>query len=82
MQSSKPVELTAGEADILKLLCNGCNIALYRTGAARLRNRDHSPIQNVRMDMFEKIRKYTVQKDGLFYINPELISSLPNYVTK
>ena len=80
MSLSKPVELTPGEADILKLLCNGCNIALYREGACRLRDKNHNPVKNIRKDMFEKIRKYTVQKEGLFYINPESISSLPNYV--
>ena len=79
---NKPVQLvfTEGETEILKLLCNGCNIALYRTGQVRIRDEKHNPVKNIRMDMFEKIRKYTIQKDGLFYINPESKESFPNYI--
>ncbi len=71
MQTKKLV-FTAGETELLKNLCNGCNIAMYRTGQIRLRDRDHNPVRNISSVLFEAIRKYTVQIDGLFYINEEM----------
>ena len=71
---------TEGEAELLQLLCNGCNIALYREGQIRLRDKNHSPLRNVRKDLFERIRHRLVQKEGLFYISDEAKEKLPNTI--
>lgn len=76
----KKEDYTPGQIDILKDLVRGGNIALYRNGSARLRDKEHNPLRNVRMDMFEKIREWLVQKDGLFFINPDMIKRLPMYI--
>lgn len=75
-------EFTDGQIELLKELINGCNIALYRTGQIRMRDKNHNPIKNIRSDMFEKIREWTVQQDGLFYINPDMIQRLPMSIQK
>lgn len=80
MNQLKKQVFTEGETDILKHLCNGCNIALYREGKVRLRDKNHNPVKNIRSDMFEAIRKYTVQIDGLFYINEEMKQTFPDQI--
>lgn len=75
-------EFTDGQIDLLRSLVQGCNIALYRTGAIRLRDKTHNPLKNVKSDLFEKIRTYLIQKDGLFYINPDIIEKLPLQIRK
>lgn len=75
-------EFTEGQIEILKSLCQGGNIALYRNGSVRLRDKEHNPLKNLRMDMFEKVRNYVVQKEGLFFINPDIVETLPRAIVK
>lgn len=75
-------KLTEGQVELLRALAQGCNIALYRSGQVRLRDKSHNPLRNLRADMFEEVREYLVQKDGLFYINPDMIDKLPDSIVK
>lgn len=75
-------QFTEGQIELLQSLCQGCNIALYRNGQIRLRDSKHNPLKNVRGDMFEKVREYCEQRDGLFYINPIFLKQFPYQITQ
>lgn len=76
-QTLKIEDFTEGQQELLKSLAHGCNIALYRNGECRLRDAKHNPLKKLRMDLFEKIREFTVQKDGLFILDEEKRKVLP-----
>lgn len=78
----KKEEFTEGQLELLSSLAEGCNICLYRNGQVRLIDSKHNPLKNLRSDMFEKVRNYLVQEDGLFYLNPEIIKTLPQQIQK
>lgn len=80
-KTMKIEQFTEGQIDLLKALVQGCNIALYRTGQIRLRDKEHNPLRNLRNDMFESVKQYLVRKDGLFYINPDIKDLLPRAIT-
>lgn len=67
----KKEEFTEGQLELLSSLAEGCNICLYRNGQVRLRDSKHNPLRN-----------YLVQEDGLFYLNPEIIKTLPQQIQK
>lgn len=75
-------EFTDGQIELLKAMVQGCNICLYRTGQIRMRDKNHNPLKNIRSDMFEKIREWLIQQDGLFYINPDMVQRLPMQIQK
>lgn len=80
-KTMKIEQFTEGQIDLLKALVQGCNIALYRIGQIRLRDKTHSPLRNLRGDMFESVKQYLVRKDGLFYIDPDVVNRLPRAIT-
>lgn len=83
MEKLKIENFTEGQIELLRALVKEkCNIALYRSGECRLRDSNHNPLKNLRSDMFEKIRKFLVRREGLFFINEEIINSLPNQITR
>ena len=75
-------EFTEGQIELLKALCQGCNVALYRGGLARLRDQNHNPLRNLRSDMWEKVKDYCELRDGLWWINPVYLKELPTQITK
>lgn len=75
-------EFTDGQKELLKALIQGCNIALYRNGTARLRDSKHNPIRNIRMDMFEKVKEYCERIDGLYYFNQAFLKEMPQQLKR
>lgn len=74
-------DFTEGQIELLQALIQGCNICLYRSGQIRLRDAKHNPLKNLRSDMFEKVRNFCEQRDGLFYFNEVYLKTLPAQIT-
>lgn len=79
---AKITDFTEGQIELLKLLCNGYNICLYREGLVRMRDAKHNPVRNVRSDMFEKVRSYLVKKDGLYIFDEAQRATMPEAILR
>lgn len=75
-------DFTNGQIDLLKAMVQGCNISLYRNGQCRLRDSAHNPLRNVRLDLFEKVRPFLIQINGLFYLDSDRLKDLPDQIKR
>ena len=82
MSQHKIEDFTTGQIKLLKSLIAGSNICLYRNGQIRLRDSGHNPIENLRFDMFEKVKPFIIKKEGLFYFNESCLKDLPYQITR
>lgn len=77
------LNLTDGQIELLKELSHGANIALYREGMVRLRDKNHNPIKNIRKDLFEKVKDFVVRDEsGLYYFDESKRNEIPAHLLK